>query len=41
MVLIISWPKLIEQAFQFDDLANTDKRTDYSERYQVKDPLIL
>ena len=41
MVLIFSWPKLIQWAFQSDFLANTDKKTDYSERYQLKDPLIL
>ena len=41
MVLIFSCDKLIQWAFQSDDLANADKKTDYSERYQVKAPLIL
>ena len=33
MVFIFSWPKLIQQTFQSDDLANADKTTDYSEKY--------
>ena len=41
MVLIFSFAKLIQKAFQSDDLANTDKKTDCSERYRVKAPLIL
>ena len=43
MVFIFSWPKLIQYAFQSDDLASTDKSktTDYSGRYEVQAPLIL
>ena len=29
MVLIFSWPKLIQWAFQSDDLGITDKKTDF------------
>ena len=42
MIFIFSWLiKLIQQAFQSDDLANTVKTTGSSERRQVQAPLIL